>query len=80
MFLRYLFLYIASSLYSETLELSSPTESNRTKSNRIKHGFAGSELFRCFFEFGSIEPNSVLLHLNDFYEFGSIELEKTSKY
>jgi len=41
----------------------------RTESNRIKHGFAGSELFQyfdVFFEFGSIEPNSVLLHLNDF--------------
>jgi hypothetical protein len=51
--------------YSETLEFSSLLEPNP-----IKHEFAESELFQfidVFFEF-----NSVLLHLNDFYEFSSI--------
>jgi len=40
-----------------------------TEPNRIKHGFAESELFQYFDVF------SVLMHLNDFYGIGSIELE-----
>ena len=48
-------------LYSETLEIFLLTEPNR-----IKHDFAGSGLFQYFdFFSSSIEPNSVLLHLND---------------
>jgi len=42
-------------LYSETLELSWNIEPNRIFS-----------LFWGFFEFGSIKPNYILLHLNEF--------------
>jgi len=61
--------------YSETLELFSATESNR-----IKDGFAGSELFKYWFDrtelcFIAFEwfYMMYLMHLNDLYEFGSIE-------
>jgi len=40
---------LATQIYSETLELFSPTEPNR-----IKHGFAGSELFQYFYVFSTL--------------------------
>ncbi len=40
---------LATQIYSETLELFSPTEPNRNEPNRIKHGFAGSEFFQYFY-------------------------------
>jgi hypothetical protein len=64
--------------YSETLELFSITEPNR-----IKHEFAESELFQYFDVFmSSVRSIFIgfecfymvyLMHLNDFYEFDSIE-------
>jgi hypothetical protein len=47
-------------VYSETLELLWNIEPNRIQSNRIELKRTESNLFsifRCFFEFGSIEPN-----------------------
>jgi len=51
--------------YSETLELSWNIEPNRTESNSIELVRISPiepnrifSIFRCFFEFGSIEPNS----------------------
>ena len=67
---------IFNHIRSETLELFSLTESNR-----IKHGFAESELFQYFDVFS--EPNSVLLHLISMFfrvRFDRTELIKTSKY
>ena len=52
------------------------TESNRTE---LGIRFAGSDLFQYFdfyFEFGSNQPNSVLLHLNNFYFFQNRNIEK----
>jgi hypothetical protein len=51
-------------------------EPNRTEWNRIKYCFV--EYFDGFLaQFDQIfEPNSVLLHLDDFFEFGSIKLTR----
>ena len=57
--------------FSEALEFFSLLEPNR-----IKHELEEFELFRCFLS--SAQSNqTVLLHLNDFYDF---KLVKTSKY
>ena len=46
---------------NETLEFYSPIEPSRMSSRNLK----SFNILRCLFEFGSIEQNFVLLHLND---------------
>ena len=47
--------------YSETLELTEPNQ-------KWVRGIRTFSIFGVFYEFSLIEPNSVLLHLNDIYE------------
>jgi hypothetical protein len=80
-------IYLSDLCYSETLELFSLTEPNR-----IKHGFAGSELFQYFDVFSSsVRSNRTLFYciwmiLHDVFDafewflWVRTELEKTSKY
>ncbi len=67
--------------YSETLEVSRNIEPNRTElnwiePNRIEFNRIFS-IFRCFFDFGSIEPNSKIIQMHQIHHVKSFKCNKT---
>jgi len=82
-FLKFYLLVLVSAKrdYSKWIQWNSRTFlAYRIDSNRIKHGFAGSELFQYFDVFSIESKNSILtciwMILHDVFEWSSIEILK----